>query len=145
MIPYFQFNPAKIRFTPASKNKYFKGTFSQIKYEYGPFTIYNPILSIPPNVNIEEWSSQVEWNLTQLYFHQMGLSYKAFHKKQIPFSVQDVHGPLGYIGIKISGVWTTEIGYGLNYIWLKSEEDDPAPDGLDAGLNTDTNASVITI
>ena len=115
-IPYKQFNPANIRFTPVVKNKYFKGTFSQIKYEYGPFTIYNPILLIPANGSMEEWVRQIESALAHMYADQHVLIEKPFHSKTIPFTP---NGLSDYIGIKISGIWATDTGYGLNYIWLK--------------------------
>jgi hypothetical protein len=114
-IPPFQFNPANIRFEPMVKNKYFKGTFSQTKYEYGPFTIYNPIVLIPAQVSAEDWVRTMETTFIAAFVDQMGPVSQSFHTK--PISV-GLHGA-ECIGMKISGMWVTDTEYGLNYVWLK--------------------------
>lgn len=114
VIPYLQFTSSNIRFQPPIRNKYFDGTFSQLKYKYGPFTIYNPILLPPDHGNISEWLASIEMELLRTYTRQ-NPENRALTVQRKPFSNV---ARSAKCGLKISGVWTTAHACGLNYVWV---------------------------
>lgn len=114
IIPFQSFDIAHIQFEPHIKNRFFNGTFSQMKYAYGPFVIYNPILLPPPFMSIDVWIRQLETDILKTYTKPSLHTQSIVHKK-IPPKIREPSIP---VGVKISGIWTSDILCGLNYVWV---------------------------
>lgn len=106
-ISYGCFNIDNILFKQPIGNRYFSGLFSQIKYNFEIFTIFNPIF-VPDKNNFINSIMEVERKILEKYDVNKKKNY--FFNNYV--NRKDFLGSKNMV-IKFSGVWENKVSIGL--------------------------------